>query len=241
MGGARTEPSRFGTAVFNDELPLRYDSNYLLVERLPRDARAVELVAEADRVQGGAGLAHRKLTVLDEAVGTRLERDLRELGWECQRLLLMVHRRPPARRVDTTLVEEVEEAALRPLRERALTAYPWARDPEVVRQLLAARRFIAAAVMARFFAVRAGGELVSATDLYASDSAAQIEDVVTLPEHRGRGYASAVVVKALEEARLAGNDLVFLLADDEDWPKELYARLGFDPLARTYGFLRRPA
>jgi hypothetical protein len=35
MGGARTEVSRFGLAVFDDALPLRYDSNYLLVDELP--------------------------------------------------------------------------------------------------------------------------------------------------------------------------------------------------------------
>jgi hypothetical protein len=30
MGGARTEVSPFGLAVFDEPLPLRYDSNYLL-------------------------------------------------------------------------------------------------------------------------------------------------------------------------------------------------------------------
>ena len=238
MGGARTEPFRFGTAVFNDELPRRFDSNYLLVEQLP--AAAAELVADADRILGGAGLPHRKLAVLDERIGTRVEPELRALGWETQRLLLMVHRRAPDRPVDTSLVRELDEAALRPLRARALSAYPWAQDPEVVRQLVAAKRFVASAVEARFFGVCANGEIVGATDLYAGDGAAQIEDLVTLPQHRGRGFASALVVKALEEARFAGNDLVFLLADADDWPKVLYERLGFEPLARTYSFLKRP-
>jgi hypothetical protein len=30
IAGSRTEPFRFGTAVFTPERPLRYDSNYLL-------------------------------------------------------------------------------------------------------------------------------------------------------------------------------------------------------------------
>jgi hypothetical protein len=33
---------------------------------------------------------------------------------------------------------------------------------------------------------------------------------------------------------------VFLNADDEDWPKELYRRLGFDELARWSAFDRHP-
>ena len=38
------------------------------------------------------------------------------------------------------------------------------------------------------------------------------------------------------KAGKAGADLVFLVADDEDWPKELYRRLGFDELGRLYKF-----
>jgi hypothetical protein len=33
---------------------------------------------------------------------------------------------------------------------------------------------------------------------------------------------------------------VFLIADDDDWPKELYAKLGFDPLCRYWQFRRPP-
>ena len=35
MGGARSAASRYGLAVFDQELPLRYDSNYLLIDELP--------------------------------------------------------------------------------------------------------------------------------------------------------------------------------------------------------------
>jgi ribosomal protein S18 acetylase RimI-like enzyme len=79
-------------------------------------------------------------------------------------------------------------------------------------------------------AVVVGGEVVSYTDLYVRGSAAQIEDVGTLPEHRGRGYAGAVILAAIGEARRAAADLVLLFAEAEDWPKELYRRLGFDEL-----------
>ena len=56
------------------------------------------------------------------------------------------------------------------------------------------------------------------------------EDVGTLEEHRGRGYASAVVLHAAELARRAGADFVFLVADAQDWPQHLYRRLGFEPI-----------
>jgi predicted N-acetyltransferase YhbS len=46
------------------------------------------------------------------------------------------------------------------------------------------------------------------------------------------------VLRAVEEARRAGADLVFLVADDKDWPKQLYARLGFEPVGLAYKFIR---
>ena len=236
--GTRVEPWRFGTAVFNDELPLRWDSNYLRVERLPDRVTVDELVAEADRVQGGRGLAHRKLSFPDDALAARVEPELRNRGWTTQKLLVMVHRRPPERSADLALVQEVDEADLRPLREKRIREQPWGRDPEVARQLLDARSFLARTLRTRFFAVKADGDVVSYADLYSREGTAQIEDVATAEEHRGRGYATAVVLRALEEAKDEGNDLVFLLADDDDWPKALYARLGFDGIARTYDFVR---
>jgi len=135
------------------------------------------------------------------------------------------------------MVEEVDEVALRPARRRLLAAEPWA-DPALVEQLLDAKQTIAQALTARFFAVRVDGEVVAYVDLYHDGRTAQIEDLATLEEHRGHGYASALVLRALEEARQAGCDLVFLVADAEDWPKLLYGRLGFVELGRYVKLIR---
>ena len=51
---------------------------------------------------------------------------------------------------------------------------------------------------------------------------------------------AAVVLRAVEEALGTGHDFVFLVADAEDWPKELYVRLGFAPLGHTWTFLKTP-
>jgi GNAT superfamily N-acetyltransferase len=231
MGGERTEPSRFGVAVFDARVPLRYDSNYLLVEELPASVSAEELAGEAGRVD------RPMIMVRDQPTGARLAPGFAALGWQLHRGLLMAHRRPPHRTAPTELVREVDEAALRPARRGQLTGYPWA-TPAVVDQLLDAKLLIARAVRARFFAVVVGGQVVTYTDLYDDGRTAQIEDVATLAEHRGHGYASAVVLRALQEARQSGCDLVFLAADEDDWPKPLYRRLGFDDLGRDVKFIR---
>ena len=58
------------------------------------------------------------------------------------------------------------------------------------------------------------------------------------PAHRRRGLARAVVRAALRSALGAGHDLVFLVADEADWPKELYREIGFEPLGVTRAFHR---
>jgi hypothetical protein len=31
------------------------------------------------------------------------------------------------------------------------------------------------------------------------------------------------------------------MADEDDWPKALYAKLGFNPVGRFFGFTRKPS
>jgi ribosomal protein S18 acetylase RimI-like enzyme len=68
----------------------------------------------------------------------------------------------------------------------------------------------------------------------------QVEDIATLEEFRGRGAARAVVLGAVDAARAAGTRNVFIVADELDWPKALYSRLGFDHIGRTWQFIKWP-
>jgi ribosomal protein S18 acetylase RimI-like enzyme len=77
------------------------------------------------------------------------------------------------------------------------------------------------------------GRVVSSCRLYSDGSVAQIEDVATLPTHRQRGYADAVMAKATSEAS-AAHDLVFLTAVDGRWVKRWYERLGFEQIGLRY-------
>jgi ribosomal protein S18 acetylase RimI-like enzyme len=147
----------------------------------------------------------------------------------------MAQLREPERTADLSLVEEIGESELRPGRTAEILRYPWGTE-EVAQQLLDAKLLIANRAETRFFGVRVGGEIVSWTDLYLAQGVGQVEDVATKEEHRGKGYASAVVLYAAAEARAAGADVVFLVADEQDWPKELYRRLGFDTIGRLAKF-----
>jgi ribosomal protein S18 acetylase RimI-like enzyme len=221
--GDTEEASPLGVAVRDSRFPLRQDSNYLLVER---PASAEEILAELERL----GLP--TATVADE---TSL---LDQTGAEvAHRGIVMVHRGPvPAAHRDAV---EVKREALEPLRRGRILNQPWG-SPEVADQLLGARTMLEERVTVRYFASLEDGEVAAGTDLYLGPPDAQIEDVSTEPELLNRGHGTAVVVTAIAAAREAGADFVFLVADAEDWPKEWYARLGFEPVGR-YVKLRPPS
>jgi ribosomal protein S18 acetylase RimI-like enzyme len=234
----RVVASPLGSALFNDTLRLVWSLNTLRVERT--GATAEEIAAESERLQGEAGLEHRRVVILDEAEGRALEEAFNALGWKTDAYLFMVPRREPNRPVDASNVVEVEREALAPIRESILREWLTEPSEEVLRQIGEADRLIAAAGNARDFAALVDGVPVSSTDLYSDGRTAQIEDVGTLPDHRGQGHASAVVMRALDEARSMGHEFVFLSADARNWPKELYRRLGFDGVGERYGYLRTP-
>lgn len=234
MAGTKTVPSSIGFGVITPELPLRHDSNYLFIDR-PVDAR--EALAEADRVLGGEGYDHRVIQTFDTEIGERLRPQLRALGWRTMRHVFMAQHRGPEKDADVSVVKEVDQAALRPGRTREILAQPWG-TPVVAEQILDAKLLIGRRADTRFFGVEADDEIVAWTDLYVAQGVAQIEDVATVREHRDRGYATAAVLRAIEVGRELGADLVFLVADDEDWPKVLYGRLGFDPIGPLYKFAK---
>jgi ribosomal protein S18 acetylase RimI-like enzyme len=68
----------------------------------------------------------------------------------------------------------------------------------------------------------------------------QIESVMTLEPYRNRGLAKAVVARARDESIAAGTDLTFIVAAADDWPKELYRKLGFETAGRMWDFVLMP-
>jgi ribosomal protein S18 acetylase RimI-like enzyme len=227
MAGERLENSQVGVAVFDDRVPRRLDSNFLRV-----DAEADPETVEAE----AARLGRRMIHVPDSGIGERLVPHFRSKGWLVRRHVVMAQLRDPERGADLSAVSEVEEPMLRPARHRVVTGQPWAK-PEVMAELFAGKELIGERVRARYFAVVLDGQAVSYTDLYQDGADAQIEDVGTLHEYRERGYASGVVLAAIATARAEGAEFVFLVADLEDWPKELYRRLGFDELGYFVKFI----
>ncbi len=225
---------RFGTALFHEDFPTFYDHNFLRVERPVGDATASDLAAEADRLL--AGFAHREVLVPDEVDGARLAPGFAELGWRTERLATLVRRRPPDR-PGSAVVREVSVEEVMPFRRET-----WRRPyGEESVPLAGFGRVLAARIGARFFVAEVEGQIASGCELFVHDGVAQIETVDTLEEFRGRGLARSVVLAATDAALDAGADLVFIIADEDDWPKLLYAKLGYERVGGSWQFTLPPA
>ena len=229
----RVVETRFGPALFNDTHSTIWNLNVLRADR-PETASAAEIAAEAERVQ--AELGHRRVILPPGA--TELESGFRELGWEPDHFLFMVYR-SDAEPETTDRVEEVEPERLRGLREAIIREWQEDADEETVAEIVAADMLMWRAASSRIFGIVEDGEVVSSAQLYSDGSTAQVEEVATLPSHRGRGYAKQVVSRAVAEAVAGRHEFIFLVADGDGWPKALYNRLGFEEVGSRFAFLRR--
>ena len=88
----------------------------------------------------------------------------------------------------------------------------------------------------RFFVGFLGDTMAGLSTLLSIDHVGYIDHVVTKPEFRRRGVASALVLRVVDESRAAGDRLVHLLADEGDPPQRLYERLGFRIASRVVSF-----
>jgi RimJ/RimL family protein N-acetyltransferase/predicted GNAT family acetyltransferase len=220
----RVVPTAHGVGLFADSVPSVYDANYLSVEDAA--ATGAKLADEADAVMESS--FHRR--VILEQGDDLASAALAAHGYLLSSHLVLVHAREPDRRVDTSMIREVAFEQIVAARTAAIEAEPWG-DAEIARQLNDAKRLIMRAVPTRFLIAVADGEIAAYCEVRSDGRIAQIEDVEVLPSYRGRGLGRAIVQHALDVAR-DGNEVVFLEALADDWPRYLYSRLGFDVAGR---------
>lgn len=221
-----------GIVASTPSLPLVWAVNQL---RVAEALTFEELVALADEEMTGVG--YRQIAVEHQQAGPGLEQSFRSTGWKVERDVLMILSDSADRPADTSVVEDAGEDEVAEMMRR------WYGDdeptPVEIDQLADYGRLESRTLGDRLLGVRGGdGRLVAITKLRSDGRTAQVEDVYTVPEARGRGFARALISRATELAREGGHELVFIVADDADWPKQLYARLGFRSVGHLWHFHR---
>ena len=219
-----------GCVVSSPSLPAVWSVNQVRVG-LPLGFESV--VELADEQMGSS--PYVQIVLENQNTGPALEDSFRTASWKTERELLMTLSASPDRDADTSIVVDAGEAEVTEVMRRWYSEDE--PDPRALAQLVEFSRRESRACDDRLLGVRSSdGRLVAVSKLRGDGRVAQVEDVYTAPEARGRGIGRAVVTRAVELAREAGHDLIFINADDNDWPKELYARIGFRPLGRLWQF-----
>jgi ribosomal protein S18 acetylase RimI-like enzyme len=226
----------WGRLIFNPTTAAMYSDNYLEIHSSHLDAEA--LAALAAEQLGPRGIEHRDVVPTDPAYADRLVPGFEALqGWEVVRSLYMVLRREAGRNVGGA--KEVSRQTVEGVRRAVAEADPEI-TPEGLEQRFLRDARLDAAGNGRWFAAPPDGRPGASCVLYELDGIGQVETVGTLPDRRGHGLASAVVTTAARASREAGHELTFIVADADDWPWQLYERLGFDRVGEYSSFLRKP-
>jgi ribosomal protein S18 acetylase RimI-like enzyme len=229
----RTVDAAWGQAHIDTALYRCYDRNFLWAHGGDARVDASVLDAEGRRLLGGAGLPHRRV-VVEDPLGRVLMPGFAALGYGAECHVIMAHASAersswPSPEQDLCEIgrDELAEAYDRWLRtDPALRAVS---DEDVRSHLVEHQRgYGSAGAHERIIAARVDGEVVAWAKAWSRDGVGQVEDVVCLHDHRGKGLGRAVVAGATRAALEAAPELLFIVADDNDWPKQLYSRLGYE-------------
>ena len=225
------EPWSHGTIVRATDFPSYYDFNVVRVESDP-GMTVTELIALADEAL--APLPHRRIDFEDSAAAEPLRPVFEARGWLSERLVWMLHEEPLPDAPDIP-VEEVPYGDVHELRLAwHFEDFPML-DPSDY--LVQASR-VAERLGSRVFVVRDEGTPVAYAQLDRIGDAAEVAQVFVRADRRGRGLGTAITRAAISAAGDAAP--VWIVADDEGRPKELYQRLGFRRAWTATELLRLP-
>jgi GNAT superfamily N-acetyltransferase len=236
-----------GWVVLSSRLPDVYTLNMVvLAESMGDRLDAAALTALADRWLGHLG--HRFVRLDDPLLADRVWPELERRGWQRSRTVFMVLGGAPAGAIADPRARELSGAELDIVTQANFEQYDFGSETSagLVRQLVAAQRAMRAGTTARGFGAGENGGLQSMCTLFLDGDVgggrtAMIDEVGTLPSHRERGLAKAVVSAAIRAAGEWGADLIVVPADADDWPQLLYAKLRFEPVGIQSSFTLRRA
>ncbi len=211
------EPWQHGSVLRTPSVPNYWDVNAVRVETTGVSAET--MLAAAEHLL--ADCAHRKLDVEDEATGEAARPFFAARGWLTERHTLMRRTGPPPPIAHD--VQETPLAATRALRtewygEHGDEAFMVAQEP------IWARRGM------RAFMYGSDGFVT----LAIGPGAVEIDSLYVRAHVRGHGVGASLVAAALAAG---GEDVAWVVADDEGLARPLYERLGFETASRFYDFV----
>ena len=156
-----------GTWIRTLSLPHVYDANHVIVLEPGFEMPFEAVVDAADEIQDG--LPNRIVEFEVCAAADALSAGFRGAGWLDEPLGIMIRRGPPDRRVDTSRVRVVDEAAMRAARTASLEVEPWATD-DAVAQVREKQERVGREVPTTRLAILDDGVVVSYCEVYRAST-----------------------------------------------------------------------
>ncbi|HSJ46878.1 MAG TPA: GNAT family N-acetyltransferase [Euzebyales bacterium] len=233
----------FAVCIITDDLPGVYDLNLMVVTAHVPPA---VLLRSIEQVAASAGWRHRRVEVDSPSIADRLRAPLTAAGYTEERFVTMALTGAPSPTVagdgrasrPTAVVAVDAQIDL----TRAVTAQePRADSDELIDQMAERERRLARVAGGRVVLAPPGTPVSRCLLLEEPGGGlVEIDAVSTLADHRSQGWSDAVMRRALAEAHARGAEHVVLVADDADWPRTWYQRLGFTTVGRSWAFRRSP-
>jgi ribosomal protein S18 acetylase RimI-like enzyme len=231
--------TRWGMVFSDPRFPLLYDANHAAVlEEIP-GLELEEVRADLLPALREAGAPHEQIEFW-ASQGSPAVGQMREVV-EATRDVLMVFAGPRASGslAGVRVAEVVEPNAdfLAWYRE-SRSDFGERRElgPAVVEQMYRRDLEVFLPRGLRFFVGFIDGQMAGQATLLGIDGVGYLDSVVTRPEFRRRGVATATVLRAVQAAIERGDELVHLLAVKDSGPQRLYERLGFRVEADVVSF-----
>ena len=231
------------TFVRNRAYPAIYDANHVTHVSASTPEQIDRLLARVEREF--AGIGHRQFGV-DFRTPPAFVARLALEGYERRDALVMALEEDPRgtrpeheiRRVVTD-ADWRDYAALKELdwreHEERIKKPP---EPEVGRALYAVARLKQPPVQ-HWFACQNGRPLAYLNSWGGIAGVGQVEDLFTHPDFRRCGLATALLHHCVAECRRQGAGPVVIVSDPTDTPKQMYAAMGFKPVAVYSHFLKK--
>lgn len=231
----RVEPLPFGVTIITDDLPDLYDNNLVQIDTA---APAPEVLEAVEAVGRRLGWRHRSVEVADSAIAEPLANVFRSAGYLTDDLVTMALLDAPQidQVADLHAAKVVDVGEHHQLAE-AIAAEQFSVSTRDFLEQLAERERRLARVAGARVVIAPPDDPVSRCLVFTDGEIVEIDAVATLEAHRGRGWSGAVMRRAIA---LAERRPVVLIADEDAWPRQWYARLGFRPVGRSVNFRRWP-
>lgn len=238
----RVYETGYGSIILHPAYPILYDANLVIIKRMISGLSIEQLEQQLRPMYQPLGVTHLRFLIPDPEVAAALEPECTALAYKHSRYLIMEHVRPSERQANpeitlNAVTSPVGFTRLDQLEHELMRELAW--NSRAMRSALSTRRReVAAHLPMRWFWAEYKNTTVGSIGLLTDGPYASIQEVSTRPNMRGRGVASTMVLALLDQARAAGARVVSLTAEADDWPKNLYSRLGFESISSMSAFLK---